>query len=87
MSAAKHAHAATKDRQHREAAVSLKTKKGQTSIILAPTPMLFAKVVLRDGTRGSIVGYTGSAGNQTYILQDTWGRETKITRDMIASYK
>lgn len=83
---AKHTHSLTKERQHLAVAAALKTKKDK-EVVLAPTPMLYSMVVLKDNTRGRIVGYTGAAGSQTYTLRTDFGDLVKFTRADIASYK
>lgn len=84
---AKHEHGTTKEQQHRAAAASLKTKKGQQSVVLAPTPMLFQRIILKDGTRGVVTRYRGTASAQVFVMQDTWGHLVEFTRDQVASYK
>lgn len=66
MSSAAHAHKETKERQHRAHAASKKTKPGK--LVLAPQVLLFKRVVLRTGVRGTVTGYAGSAARQLYLM-------------------
>lgn len=86
---AKFQHLMTKFAQEEQAAALTKKAKKPTKqkIVLAPTPLLYAMVVLKDNTRGRIVGYTGTADSQVFILRTDFGDLVKFTRDQIASYK
>ena len=85
MSSAKHGHAMTKRAEKVAFSRNSKTKKKGT--ILAPTPMILQRLLLKDGTRGTVVEFRGRAGSVTYTLVDDFGIRRDFTRDDVASYK
>ena len=83
--AAKFTHSMTKAAQKVAFSKTKKSKKIQT--ILAPAPMLMQRVILKNGTRGTVRQFHGQADHVTYTLVDEFGTRHDFTREDVASYK